>query len=63
MFKKRVILKRGFAVRQAKFLGDFGLIEFDPKRDCIPIFGSLEHRFTTTHELRSRPFFKRLILR
>ena len=27
------------------------IIEFDPHRDSIPIFGSLQYRFTTTREL------------
>ena len=31
--------------------------EFYPKRDCMPFFGSLRHRYTTTRELQSRPFY------
>ena len=38
-------------------------IEFDPKHDFIPVFGSLQHRYTTTQELRSRPFYLNISLK
>ena len=43
---------------QPNFWGIFrtnSIIEFDPNRDSIPIFGSLGNRFTTTRERRSTP--------
>ena len=43
-------------VGQPNFSGIFAsnsIIEFDPNRDSIPIFGSLGHRFTTPRELGS----------
>ena len=47
--------------RAAQILGIFfasnSIIEFDPNSDSIPIFGSLGRHFTTTRELRSRPFW------
>ena len=36
------------------FLPQTSIIEFDPSRDSIPIFGSLRHHFITTRELRGR---------
>ena len=38
-------------------------IEFDPKRDSIPIFGSLQHHFTTTRELPNRPVYLNISLK
>ena len=48
-----------YTVGQPKFWGDFAsnsIIEFDPNRDSIPIFGSLQRHLTTTQELGNRPF-------
>ena len=53
-----IICNRGSALGQAKFLRILesnSTIEVDPKHDCIPIFGSLGHDFTTTQKLQSKP--------
>ena len=53
-------LLMSWVVGLPKFWGIFAsnsIIEFDPNRDSIPIFGSLQHRFTTFGELQSRPFY------
>ena len=39
------------------------IVEFDPKRDSIPIFGSLLHRFTTTYQLQKGHFYLNISLK